>query len=401
MTTLAALTAAAREAVKLESVVCFGGEDWWYHNRGHIDMQLMRRFAGAAPVLYVNSVVMRKWNVSEGAVFLARVKRKAASIFRGLRRVEDNFAVFSPVTLPVHHVPLARQANSIALTAQARLAILRLGLKRPLVWVACPAACDTALALARARLAYQRTDRYEEYPGVDRKRIMAYDRALKREADVTFYVNRRMMAEEEGQCRKAVFLDHGVDFERFAAAARSVSVPPEMEGLKAPVVGYFGDIDGHIVDVEMLDSVAGMLPEMTFVFVGSNTADVGALARRSNVVMIPRRPYDVIAHYGKRFDAAIMPWRRNDWIECCNPIKLKEYLALGKPVVSTPFSELAHYDGVVETATGAEEFAMAIRKAIHEDCAAKAEARRERVREYTWESRARLALAALGMEAAL
>jgi glycosyltransferase involved in cell wall biosynthesis len=383
----------------LESVVCFGGEDWWYHNRGHIDMQLMRRFAATAPVLYVNSVVMRKWNVSEGAVFLARLKRKAASILRGARRVDGNFTVYSPLTLPVHHLPLARQANSLALTAQTRLLTLRMGLKAPLIWVACPAACDTALALPRGRLAYQRTDRHEEYPGVDRKRITAYDRALKREADVTFYVNRRMLAEEHAQCRKAVFLDHGVDFDRFSTAVDSAFAPPEMEGLRRPVVGYFGDIDGHIVDVPLLEAVADMLPEMTFVFIGTSTTDVDALGRRPNVVLIPRRPYEVIPHYGKAFDAAIMPWRKNEWIESCNPVKLKEYLALGKPVISTPFSELACYEGVVERASGAADFAETLRKAVREDCPSRVAARQARVRDCTWDSRARLALDALRMEA--
>ena len=48
-------------------VVCFGGEDWWYHNRGHIDMQLMRRFARMGTVLYINSIVMQKPSLKKSA----------------------------------------------------------------------------------------------------------------------------------------------------------------------------------------------------------------------------------------------------------------------------------------------------------------------------------------------
>jgi glycosyltransferase involved in cell wall biosynthesis len=381
----------------VNSVLCFGGEDWWYHNHGHIDMQLMKRFAESVPVLYVNSIVMRKLNIGEGRMFLTRLARKAKSIFRGAKEVMPGFHVYSPASLPVHHIPWARPLNKLAVQTQTRTAMGAARIRRPLVWVACPAACDIALALRHGPLVYQRTDRYEDYPGVDRTQIERYDRALKAAADMTVYVNRKLMAEESLQCKKAVFLDHGVDYDLFASAAAQPSTPAEMTGLKRPVVGYFGDIDAHIVDVEMLEELAALLPEMAFVFVGTSTVDTGALSQRPNVTMIPRRPYDVIPHYGKCFDVAIMPWRRNDWIDSCNPIKLKEYLALGKPVVSTPFSELDYYDGVIERAQGAAQFAEAIRKVIAEDSPERVEARRRRVADITWDSRAALALQELGV----
>jgi glycosyltransferase involved in cell wall biosynthesis len=59
-----------------------------------------------------------------------------------------------------------------------------------------------------------------------------------------------------------------------------------------------------------------------------------------------------------------MAWQQNDWIAGCNPVKLKEYLALGKPVVSTPFSELEPYLDLVEVAADTESFALAVRKAL-------------------------------------
>ncbi|MFH0964489.1 MAG: glycosyltransferase [Planctomycetota bacterium] len=376
-------------------VVCFGGEDWWYHNRGHFDIQIMKHLAERMPVLYVNSIVMRKFNVGEGGMFWKRLARKARSIGRGLVRAGENFHVYSPLALPVHHVAGAREANARLVREQVAAAGRRLGMARPIIWVACPAACDAALAMERRALAYQRTDRYEEYPGTDAEQIRAYDRRLKEAADATFYVNHRMMEEETSECRRAVFLDHGVDFERFAEAEESGVVPREIAGIKGPIAGYYGDIDAHIVDVEMLETLAGILGEFHFVFVGTSTTDVKGLASRENVTMIGRRPYEEIAQYGKRFDVAIMPWRSNRWIDSCNPVKLKEYLALGKPVVSTPFSELEYYRDVVYAARGAEGFAAAIRQAAAEDGPERIARRRERVRGYSWESRAELALGAL------
>ena len=78
------------------SFLCFGGEDWWYHNRGHIGFQLTRRFARRGKVLYVNSIVMQKPNLRKGGKFMQKLVRKLKSIFKGVRKVDDNFWVYSP-----------------------------------------------------------------------------------------------------------------------------------------------------------------------------------------------------------------------------------------------------------------------------------------------------------------
>jgi glycosyltransferase involved in cell wall biosynthesis len=345
-------------------VLCFGGEDWWYHNRGHCDMQFMRQFARLGPVLYVNSIMMRKPNLGEGRMFLRRLARKVRSMARGLIRVPEGFQVYSPVTAPVHHVRWFRALNDRLLRGQIRRAMRRAGLTTPLVWVNCPAACDTALALSRWAMVYQRTDRYEEYPGVDARQIELYDRKLKATADLVFFSNRRLYEEEKDQCRKAAYVDHGVAYELFAAAERNPWIPPEMRSVRRPVAGFYGGIDRHTVDLRLLEHIVAALPDVTFVFIGKASVDCTPLLRRPNVVMIDQRPYEQIPHYGKCFDVCLMPWNQNRWIEACNPIKLKEYLALGKPVVSTPFPQLAEYEDLVLTARTPEDFSACIRRVL-------------------------------------
>ncbi len=108
--------------------------------------------------------------------------------------------------------------------------------------------------------------------------------------------------------------------------------------------------------------------------------------------MLGQKPYEQIPHYGKCFDVAIMPWQQNRWIEVCNPIKLKEYLALGKPVVSSPFSELKNYLDVVYEAKTVVEFAEAIEKAISENNDERIAARQKKIAQFTWDSKARIVL---------
>lgn len=382
-------------------VLCFGGEDWWYHNRGHIDIQLMRRFARQGTTVYVNSLVMQKPTfqraIGGGKSFSQKLLRKTRSILRGLRRTEAGFWVYSPVSLPVHHVRWLHAVNRTLLASQVALLTRRLRLVRPLVWVACPVACEIALPMKRCALVYQRTDRFEEYPNVDGRVIQRYDEQLKEQADVTVYVSRRLYEEEREQCRRALYLDHGVDFDLFAGAGRETSVPSDLDGIRHPIIGFFGGIDNHTSDVPFLEELVRALPEFSFVFVGRASSDIHGLQQNRNVWLLGQKPYEQIPHYGKCFDVAIMVWRRNRWIEGCNPIKLKEYLALGKPVVSTPFPQLQQYSDVVYQAATPAEFAARVKQALAEDSPQRVVARRETIQDATWDAKAMLVLQELAL----
>jgi glycosyltransferase involved in cell wall biosynthesis len=390
-----------KESGKNENItfICFGGEDWWYHNRAHTDMQLMRRFSKKGTTVYVNSIMMRRHKIIGGSRFTEKLVRKVRSILKGLKKSGAGFWVYSPFTLPMHHISWARPLNQVMLRYQIQRLMQRLDMNAPVVWVACPAACDTAINMEKAKLVYQRTDRYEDDPNVDRDAILDYDGKLKAAADITVYVNRLLYDQEAAQCKKALFLDHGVDYEMFAAAELDSEKPADIAGMKRPIVGYFGALDGHKIDISFLEAVAERLPEMSFVFIGKPSLDCSGLSARKNVCLLGQKPYEQIPHYGKCFDVAILPWKINKWTEAANPIKFKEYLALGKPVVSTPsFSELQRYLDVVYQANSPEEFAECIRKAYSQDSAELVKKRRQRVAETSWDSKAELLIGELFKE---
>jgi hypothetical protein len=95
-----------------------------------------------------------------------------------------------------------------------------------------------------------------------------------------------------------------------------------------------------------------------------------------HVHFLGRKPYEEIPFYGKTFDVAMMPWNRNKWIEYCNPVKTKEYLALGKPIVSVYYPEIEPYSDVVYVARDYDGFVSCIGQAIEEDDPAKVRERR-------------------------
>ena len=375
------------------SFICFGGEDWWYHNRAHTDMQLMRRFSQKGSAVYVNSIMMRKHKIFGETKFTEKLLRKSRSILKGLKKSDAGFWVYSPFTLPVHHISWARPLNEAVLRYQIQRMVRKLRIGARVVWVACPAACDTAIKMQKEKLVYQRTDRYEDDPNVDRDVILRYDRKLKANADITIYVNEQLYEHEASQCKNALFLDHGVDYEMFATARPNSEKPEDIAGIEGPIVGYFGALDDHKIDTVFLEVVAEKLSDMSFVFIGKSSVNCSGLSTRKNVWLLGQKPYEQIPHYGKYFDVAILPWKINKWTEAANPIKFKEYLALGKPIVSTPaFSQLQHYLDVVYQAGSPEEFAECIRKAYSENNAELVQKRKQRVAENSWDSKAELVL---------
>ncbi|OHB60644.1 MAG: hypothetical protein A2Y12_02895 [Planctomycetes bacterium GWF2_42_9] len=373
-----------------KDIICFGGEDWWYHNRGHIDFQLMKRFAKQSKVLYVNSLVMQKPKIANSGDFLKKLIRKSKSMLNGLQKTEEGFYVFSPVSFPLHHIASASSINDFIVGLQSALVCEKLHINRPNVWVACPTAANIAINIRKNFLIYQRTDKFEEFPNVDQKLIKKLDLLLKKNADFTLFVNESLYNIEADKCKKAVLIDHGVDFESFASAENDKDIPGDIKNIKKPIAGFFGGIDSHTFDMEFMEKVIDICKEISFVFVGKSSVECRQLLSKPNVRMLGQKPYEQIPHYGKYFDAAIMPWKNNSWIEHCNPIKLKEYLALGKPVVSTPFSELKKYTDVVYSSEKPNEFAALLNKAINEHNEEQKKARRDKVRIYTWDNQAKI-----------
>lgn len=374
----------------VDGIICFGGVDWWYHNRGHYDVQMMREFSRRMPVLYVNSIGMRTPQVGEGRVFAKRVLRKVRSWSRGFTVVREHFAVLSPVSVPKFHG--TRLARAL-LAEQVRDAAASMGMRHPLVWVACPPAAEVLERIPSAGVVYQRTDRFEHFPGVDSAKIRGYDLALKEEADLTVFCSSSVYEDEKGECRSAAFIDHGVDFGDFAAAGDgAVPEPEDVREIARPRIGFVGGIDAWTFDPGLFNEVAGSMPDASFVLVGACSLPEG-WCTRENVHLLGRKPYEQVAAYMAACDVLIMPWNKSPWIKACNPVKLKEYLAVGRPVVSTSFDELKKYDGYVHVADDAASFVAKIREALA--APVDKERLRRRVEAETWAAKASLVIEGL------
>jgi len=371
---------------KNANIVCFSGVDWWYHNEGLFCPQVMRRLAKHYEVLFVNSLGMRVPSLRKDRNAARKILRKLRSIGRFLRK-EDGLYVLSPLSLPFLGSRVGRWVNVRCVLGQVKLAMMVLGFRGSIFYIECPPALEVAKKLGPEYLIYQRTDLFEAMPGINTAYIASLDDELTRSADLVLYVNRTLWKQGIQKNGNSLLVGHGVDFDLFANAEKSKYVPADIAQIPRPIIGYFGDISEKTSDVALLEFVAEKLPDMSLVFVGSISTDVHRLKKFRNVYLLGQKPYEQVPFYGKEFDVAIMPWNKSRWIEFCNPIKIKEYLALGKPVVTTFYPEIEPYSDLVYIADDYDAFVSCIRKAVEERDPAMVQKRRDRVRNETWDSK--------------
>lgn len=390
---------ALNDEPRTDGVVCFAGVDWWYHNRGHSECQLMRRLAARTPVLWINSIGMRAPAPGRTELPLRRYARKLTSTLKGLRRDPCGMWVYSPLFIP-RYTPTVLRWNGRLLFEQVRLLQRWLGIQHPAVWATVPTVAPAVERGDWTRRVFNRSDVFSEFPEVDAELIRGLEERMLKWADEVIYVNAGLLAREQGRVKSAHLLSHGVDYAHFARGRGGPSSgpePPELRDLPRPIVGFYGALDDYTVDLDLMIQTARKVRPGTLLVIGPKAMELQRLIAEPNVVYLGPIPYEELPRYAARFDVGIMPWLRNRWIEGCNPIKLKEYLAIGFPIVSIGFPELEPYTDLVYAAADPERFLQQLDHALAEDSPARVAERRARVVDDSWDALAGRVAGMLGI----
>jgi glycosyltransferase involved in cell wall biosynthesis len=364
-----------------ESIICFAGEDWWYHHP-HSKNHLLKRYAQRNTVLFVNSITMGLPSMTNPDFFL-KVRRKFKSYLRWLRRVPEGLWVMTPINLPFYGTRLGRWINRVLLTVQLRLAMMLLKMSRPILWIAIPTAAEMVGRMGEKLLLYQVSDKYDanEDSALSAEVIRSYDRQLKDAADVVMYSGRKLFHEASEPNR--FFLEQAVDFEHFSEL--QVKSADEMYGIPHPILGYFGAMD-YVMDTELMAEVSRLRPNWHWVLLGLKSNLVRVTA--PNIHFLGSKAYRDLPRYVREFDVCVLPWRQsNTFTSYGSAIKVREYLATGKPVVIAPLYEYLETPGL-RFYNGAAQFIEQIEAAMAEDTPALAAQRQAVVSRDTWDARA-------------
>lgn len=370
--------------------VVYFGNDWFAENRTS-SHHIARRLALQIPVLYVDSPGLRAPNTSGRD--LKRLWRKLVGATRLPQQLDDHFWHCTVPQIPYRRVPGIDALNQTFGLWAVRRAIRHVGFKKRISWFVVPHPGFMAKCLQEEMCVYYCIDDYAAHPGVDAERVAKSDRELTAKADQVFVAPPALMAFKKAQNPSTVFAPHGVDVDLFKQAMNPDTIVPELaRSLRGPVIGYFGSIAAWI-DVELIAWLARMRPQWSFLLVGQAFADVSALKLLSNVLLVGPQPYESLPCWAKAFDVAIIPYRLNQQVKNANPLKLREYLATGRPIVTVSNPEIERFSQWVRIVDGNAAFLAAIEQALLPEPDEAVYARIAAVEHMTWDHRVQDVLA--------
>jgi glycosyltransferase involved in cell wall biosynthesis len=368
--------------IRGQSIVCFAN-DW--NADPTSKHQLMRRFAAANRVLWVESPGMRTPRLTQGKD-LRRIGAKLRTLGRPAEQRLPNLYVCAPPTLPFPRSPLARAVNGWLYRRSIRRELDRLSFDpRPIVWAFAPHVAPAIPGLPRRLLVYHCVDRWSAFADYDQGLMNALEADMCRAADVVI-ASAQDLADHCRQYNDAVhYVPHGVDTEHFGQALEPGDLPAELAAIPEPRVGFFGVLH-EWVDVELIAALARRTP-FHYVLLGEVWTDLSALAGLANVHVLGRKPYQRLPDFCRGFRAGIVPFRLNALTRSVNPIKLREYAAAGLPVVSTALPEVERAGDFVDCPRSEDEWVAAVSRAVARG-ASGGERRRqaERVRTEGWQA---------------
>ena len=371
-----------------DGVLWFGNVDWWYHNRGHASVRMATRVAKVVPTVWVNSIGMRMPVPGQTEVAWKRYRRKLASLTKGLKRdPATGMWIFSPLFIP-RYSPKMLEFNGRLLASQMRWLCRHLGIRRPSACVSLPTWISTVERLRFASVVFDRCDDFTTLPESEGKQIGELERRLLDRSDHAAYVSKDLFEREKDTVADAQFIGHGVDFDHLANArpieGPKPPAPPELSNLTKPIVGFYGGMDDYRMDKDLMIKVARHIAPATLVLIGPEQMDLSSVKAEPNVVHIGQMAPERLASYAAHFDVGIIPFLRNEFNRLCNPLKLKEYLALAYPIVATSLPVYEAYQGLIYTAETHDQFLAQLDLALADKDLEQARRRRELVAGDDW-----------------
>jgi len=335
------------------------GEDWGAHPSS--TQHIVKVLGETRPVIWLNSIGLRKPKLSLRDLMRAYNKVKSFVVnYQGSSKVKPNidndskFLIINPLVVPCANSWLSLKLSKAILRWQLKSACKKLGLTDPIIWTSLPTTVDYLDLFEKAPCVYYCGDDFSSLAGVDHQFVSQKETELISKSSYIFTASKKLVNKFPGN--KTVNIPHGVNFSLFSE--KVASIPLDLPQGK-PIAGFYGSISTWL-DQDLLVQTIQALPHWNFVFIGKADCNVDKLEQFSNVYLLGSRPHTDLPKYIQNWNVAILPFVDNKQIQMCNPLKLREYLASGTPIVTTDFNALNGYRKYLQVATKNNPFYQAI-----------------------------------------
>lgn len=371
--------------IKGRDIIIVSSDDWGIGLKTS-KYHLATKMARFNRVLFVESTGLRAPKLS--GFDLKRVLSKLKGMVSKLRQAQPNIFVLTPPVIPLHRNGLIRRINSFLMTFSIKAALLKLDFRSPILFIFIPTGWDLPGRLGESIAIYYCVDDFSSFTGVHAETIRKLESRLLSRVQLCLTSSLKLYEEKIKLNPNTFYLPHGVDVHHFAKALDpKTRVPEDLDRIPRPRIGFYGFIEQRWLDFGLLEHLASRHPDWSLVLIGKLGDDISHLQRHPNIHYLGVKPYEELPAYNKGFDVAIIPFARNEMTLNSNPLKLREYLASGLPVVATDLPETRKFSDVVYLALTPQEFESAIEVALYGDIPYLMNRRLEFVKGESWESR--------------
>ena len=375
------------------NIVCLSSARWDNPFQGN-RQQIMRVLSREHNIFFVHlsvSLSFREW-------LMALLSNTSSSL--PLKQINSGVWLYTP---PYNFLPVLRFRPMMALrdwllAAMIRKSLRKLGWEKYIVWTYYFGSSRIVNRLGGELKLYDCVDNHTGYALFHQnlkssRQIERREKALIKAVDIMITLSRPSYERNKNAGPRVFHVSTGVEFDLFNRAADSnLPLPRDLADIPTPRVGFIGSISLYRFDADLVSYLAKKLPGVSIVLMGQreNISDIRALESLPNVYFLGHKPYGMLPDYLRGFDLCIAPYPLNQHTNFISPLKFLEYLAAGKPVVSTAIDELnsGGFSDLIFTARDREEFVSLIQRHLSDDDPAERARRIEYARENTWEKRA-------------
>lgn len=339
----------------------------------------MSRLADRCRVLYVERPVSL-FSFLTGSSD-ASVSRQFWRSLKGEVRHESNtLAILTTAPVfPLRYVRIVNKINEFIRLRSIRRAMSKNGVHNPVLWIYAPDAgrivgkLDESASLYYCADDWAASDQWWNRASDIRNR----ERELASKVDLIVGTSNKIVREWTQIHEKTILVSNGADVNSFKRAReRDLQIPEDLRAIPQPRIGYVGFVDGRF-DVSLYEHVSSARPDWNFVVVGpvnERNLNLSGLRRKPNVHFLGPRTRAELPGYLKGFDVCTIPYRCNTLSESIFPLKLFEYLAAGRPTVTTPLPELLPFVDYIRIGSTPDEFRESIELSLSTPLAPASEA---------------------------
>ena len=305
---------------------------------------------------------------------------------------QENIHVYSlPPVLPFfYRFRWINRWNQKKIARFIRKKMQQHGIYDPVLWVYSPVCCDLVREVPHSALVYDCVDRHSAYGGqMDPALVDRMELELAGAADQVFATAQSLCERLQTANPGSMFIPNGANYERFAQAAQPQPVPREMAALQGPVFGFVGALQ-TCIEYGFVEAAAKARPDWQFVWIGNEKpgADLSALRAMGNVHFLGVKPNADLPKYLAQFDVCLNLFDAGPLSKDVSPLKFYEYLATGKPIVSTRQpDQVLQFSDIIHIADDAKRFEAACEAALEDTQPERTQLRIEAGRNSSWDAR--------------